>query len=602
MKNVFLSAFAVALLLCCGGVAAGQTYAKVAPYHGSLTGDFYYYGDGTGWDYFSGGNATRFMQTGTLQYMNVTLANMATITEFKIKIWRLNPATGKYNLISTSTNIASRLSDGTHLVDISDLSIAVVEGDYYGIFLKGTGGWGTFTLAGSPSDDYAHAYVGFDQNPSNTEYDWEHAPYRGVYSLCAEFYMTSPDVVFIGDSLVSGAMSSYAFTDQALPVYTQIVAPDVSKSVPYKFRALSGMTYQNTGIGGDTYPNLFNRFYADVLQKHPDCAVIEGGVNNLGQGNTAAYTFPYLQDEIDNCISAGITPIVLLVLPNNGLTQSQNEQCNAYNQMIIDYHAENPNFILVDCREALGTYANGVWTIDAQYHSDGVHLTESGNTVVAQAIYDAYTEYELGPVAAFTSNVTTGSEPLSVKFTDQSTHIPTSWTWDFGDGETSTQQSPTHVYGATGVYTVSLTVTTADGSYTETKSNYISIINGPVTNFNWGRPGEYTYAFVDQTINYPTIWQWEFGDGSTSTEQDPVHTYAGYGVYQVNLTTSNRAGSSATSKELNISLMPTNIISPVGETWQHVAYNESREFSFTTPYGVLTSHWFINGVETNYTG
>ena len=601
VKYSFVLAFTVFLLIGCG-MAAGQTYAKVAPYHGVLTTDYRYYGDSSGWDSFSGGNATRFMQSGTLQYFNANLSNMATITEFKIKIWRLNPATGKYNLISTSADISSRLSDGYNSVYIGDLGISVIEGDSYDIFLKGTGGWGAFTLASSPSDDYVHAYVGFAQSPNGTEYDWDNTPYKGVYSLSVQFLMDSPDVIFIGDSILSGAMLSYAFTDQSVYAYTQIPSPDVSKSVPYKFNALSGMTYQNLGIGGDTYPHLYNRLSLDVLQKSPDYVVIEGGVNNLGQSDTADYIFPYIQDEIEDCIAAGATPIVLLVFPDNWLTSAQNAECNDLNQMIIDYHEANQNFILVDCREALGTYTNGVWTIDAQYNSDGVHLTEAGNDVVAQAIYTEYMQYEFGPVAAFTQDATLSGAPMSVEFTDQSTRTPTSWAWNFGDGETSTSQSPTHVYDAVGVYTVRLTATNANGSSTKTRVGLIHVISKPGTSFTWGRPGEFTYTFVDQTTNTPVAWYWQFGDGETSIEQNPTHTFPGYGAYNVNLTTSSIAGSNHTVIELNIFTKSTDLISPVGETWQHVAYNESREFSFTTPYGVLTSHWFIDGNEVNYTG
>jgi PGF-pre-PGF domain-containing protein len=68
-----------------------------------------------------------------------------------------------------------------------------------------------------------------------------------------------------------------------------------------------------------------------------------------------------------------------------------------------------------------------------------------------------------------------------VRFTDQSTGNPTSWSWSFGDGATSTAQNPIHTYTAPGTYTVSLTATTAGGSSTETKANYITV-TAPVQN------------------------------------------------------------------------------------------------------------------------
>lgn len=83
--------------------------------------------------------------------------------------------------------------------------------------------------------------------------------------------------------------------------------------------------------------------------------------------------------------------------------------------------------------------------------------------------------------AAFTSDVQSGSAPLTVRFTDQSTpgQSPiTGWLWNFGDGETSTEQNPTHVYAEPGEYTVTLTVTSADGADTMTRTRYITVVQG----------------------------------------------------------------------------------------------------------------------------
>ncbi|MFY9195675.1 MAG: PKD domain-containing protein, partial [Methanoculleus sp.] len=77
--------------------------------------------------------------------------------------------------------------------------------------------------------------------------------------------------------------------------------------------------------------------------------------------------------------------------------------------------------------------------------------------------------------ASFTANVTAGSVPLAVQFTDESIGDITSWSWDFGDGSTSTEQNPEHIYVSAGNYTVSLTVSNAYGFSTETKIDYITV-------------------------------------------------------------------------------------------------------------------------------
>jgi PKD repeat protein len=78
------------------------------------------------------------------------------------------------------------------------------------------------------------------------------------------------------------------------------------------------------------------------------------------------------------------------------------------------------------------------------------------------------------PTAAFSAAPLAGDVPLSVQFTDESTNAPATWLWDFGDGETSTEQSPLHIYVDAGTYTVSLTVHNYSGTDTETKIGLIS--------------------------------------------------------------------------------------------------------------------------------
>jgi PKD repeat protein len=79
------------------------------------------------------------------------------------------------------------------------------------------------------------------------------------------------------------------------------------------------------------------------------------------------------------------------------------------------------------------------------------------------------------PTADFTGTPTAGRAPLTIAFSDASTGSPTSWSWDFGDGATSSVPSPTHIYVASGSYTVTLRVTNAGGLGTKTRPAYISV-------------------------------------------------------------------------------------------------------------------------------
>ena len=91
--------------------------------------------------------------------------------------------------------------------------------------------------------------------------------------------------------------------------------------------------------------------------------------------------------------------------------------------------------------------------------------------------------------ADFSASDSTFCQGTSVTFTDLSTGNPTSWAWDFGDGNSSTLQNPTHTYASVGTYDVSLTVTTSTGSDSETKTGFITVNSNP--NINAG---------IDQTI------------------------------------------------------------------------------------------------------
>ncbi|HEY6871376.1 MAG TPA: PKD domain-containing protein [Geobacteraceae bacterium] len=80
--------------------------------------------------------------------------------------------------------------------------------------------------------------------------------------------------------------------------------------------------------------------------------------------------------------------------------------------------------------------------------------------------------------ADFSASPVTGYFPLSVNFTDLTTNSPTAWHWDFGDGVTSASRNPSHAYTNQGTYTVSLNVTNSLGTYTKTKTSYITVQAG----------------------------------------------------------------------------------------------------------------------------
>lgn len=156
------------------------------------------------------------------------------------------------------------------------------------------------------------------------------------------------------------------------------------------------------------------------------------------------------------------------------------------------------------------------------------------------------------PIADFSATPTSGTVPLNVSFTDRSTGTPTSWTWSFGDGNTSNTQNPAHKYNQPGIYTVGLTVQNAFETNTTTKINFINVAKlSLVADFS-ATPTKgkapLRVQFTDRSTGTPTSTTWSFGDGTSSTVKNPAHTYIRRGIYNVRLTVKNNTGSNSVTK------------------------------------------------------
>ncbi len=169
------------------------------------------------------------------------------------------------------------------------------------------------------------------------------------------------------------------------------------------------------------------------------------------------------------------------------------------------------------------------------------------------------------PLPSFAMFPQSGPAPHSVLFLDYTPNAK-EWQWDFGDGGTSSLQYPTHIYNRTGLYTVSLTVTTWAGQ-TSTTTEYHCIrvtepvppAPTPVANFTANATGGQAplgVQFTDTSSPSPYHRWWQFGDGATSTDVNPVHTYERTGAYTVNLTVWTPIGQSTVSKLAYVTVGP----------------------------------------------
>lgn len=144
--------------------------------------------------------------------------------------------------------------------------------------------------------------------------------------------------------------------------------------------------------------------------------------------------------------------------------------------------------------------------------------------------------YFKGILAEFHANAYIHPISQQVQFYDDSDENPTSWLWDFGDGHTSIVQNPAHTYSTPGNYTVTLTASNADSTNTEIKPDYIFVYSVDFSGEPISGLAELSVQFTDLSSGTPLVWLWNFGDGETSTVQNPLHVYRRAGRYNVTLT------------------------------------------------------------------
>lgn len=129
----------------------------------------------------------------------------------------------------------------------------------------------------------------------------------------------------------------------------------------------------------------------------------------------------------------------------------------------------------------------------------------------------------------------------SIQFQNLSTGTSGPWGWNFGDGTTSSLENPSHTYAQAGFYDVTLTIGDSSSGCWDITTQTVSVLdsNSSCTADFESYPDTTSglmIHFFDQSLGNINSWYWSFGDGSTSTEQNPVHVYYSQGLYTVCLT------------------------------------------------------------------
>src|SRR5678815_3740920 len=220
--------------------------------------------------------------------------------------------------------------------------------------------------------------------------------------------------------------------------------------------------------------------------------------------------------------------------------------------------------------------------------------------------------------ADFIASPTTGCSPLIVHFTDQTVGNPTFWKWDLGNGTISFLQNPSASYFNPGQYTIKLLVKNASNADSVIKTQYVTVSARPGVQFTGSvTAGCYPLPvqFTDQsTAESGTIsnWQWDFGDGLASNEQNPLHTYLAAGNYNVTLRVTNSNGCLTTlSKNQYIQIgsgvtaafsnsVPNKCSAPIDINFQNLSTGTGA-LTYQRQFGDGTSSTALNPAPVSYT-
>jgi len=196
----------------------------------------------------------------------------------------------------------------------------------------------------------------------------------------------------------------------------------------------------------------------------------------------------------------------------------------------------NPTYTYVD---------PGTYTI-TQYASNS--CAEDSTTQSITVLPPPSVDFEFSP------NLCTGQE---IQFNNLSTNLAAAY-WEFGTGDTSSMDSPIYTFAQTGSFSVQLRGTALGNACEETLTKVVTIKEAPVASFDMTTPNGCTPLSIDfqQAGQNGEFYQWDFGDGNTSVEANPQHTYMETGNYAVKLRISNPAGCYADSIYTEIFAFP----------------------------------------------
>lgn len=414
-------------------------------------------------------------------------------------------------------------------------SMKMDNADWYAIL----GGDGMECLIDYTNENimYAEYYYGAMYRSDNAGHDWENIKPSGS----GDGDWVTPYVIDPNDPnvLYAGFSEVYKTTNKGISwneisgfggalLKTISVAPSDSKII---YVATNTAVYRTTS-GGLSWVNISSglpanyKTYIAVSQFNPKKVWISHSGYTTGKrvyvSETGGPPWINYSDGLPNI------PINCIVYENNS-----NEALYAGTDLGV-YYRNNSMTEWIPYSEGLPNVI--VTEMEIQYTTGKLRAATYGRGVWET---DLYSETSM-PLANANFYLVSPCEGI-VQLYDISSGIPTAWHWDFGDGQTSTLQNPLHTYSAVGTYNVELIVENGSGIDTA----LISVVvegDAIASNFTYDNG---SFCSTPALVNFSNLtsggsnFLWDFGDGNTSTEENPEHTYSELGSFDVSLVASS---------------------------------------------------------------
>jgi len=285
-------------------------------------------------------------------------------------------------------------------------------------------------------------------------------------------------------------------------------------------------------------------------------------------GGHPGYTYQWNTGSTNSSITVSpndTTTYVVTVTDANNCSTTSSVTVYTYPELNLNVFADNDtvcpgDMVLLSAIYSGGNgppynlYINGVQTTTpiAVFPSNGETFTITVKDQCNNSINNLYTLYNYpNPEVNFISNINSGCEPLTVSFSPTNECIGCTYNWDFGNDNISNSQNPVNTYNNAGVYNVSCTITNKYGCKNSlTINNMIYVYDNPNANFI---ADPEISNILDPIINFYNYseganqYYWNFGDGDTSNETNPIHNYNNLGEFNVELISTSVYGCSDTA-------------------------------------------------------